>query len=83
MAREDKLEEGTLELSLQEGIERDNLIGIIDRVLGQHGCPACGLAGLDLELRTRMFSPQGVGSEDVPGFEDVPGLNGVRHRPAR
>jgi len=83
MAGEDKVEGGTLELSIQEGIERDSLIRIIDQVLGQHGCPTCGLTGLDIELRARMLSSEGVGSVDVPGLKDLPGLMGARHRPAR
>jgi hypothetical protein len=74
MAREGNLE-GTLELNIQEGIDRDNLVGLIDRILEAHGCQSCGMAGLDLELRTR-----GVLQE---GFADGPGLGSARLRPTR
>jgi hypothetical protein len=67
--------EGTLELNVQEGIDRDNLFGLLDRILDIHGCQACGLVGLDLELRTR-----GVLTER---FADAPGLQGARLRPGR
>jgi hypothetical protein len=69
MAMEGNLE-GTVELTIQEGVDRDNLIRAIDLVLDLHGCQTCGLGGLDLELRTRGVLP----------FEDIPGLQSARLR---
>ena len=75
MEGEGKLE-GTLELNIQERIDRANLIELIDRVIGEHGCQTCGLVGLDLELRTR-------GDILREKFADLPGLQSVRFIPPR
>jgi hypothetical protein len=74
MATEGELQ-GTIELNVQEGIDRDSLIRLIDLVIDEHGCQVCGLVGLDLELRTR-----GVLGER---FADTPGLMSARLRPPR
>jgi hypothetical protein len=83
MASEGQIKEGTLDLIVQEGILREDLVEILDQVFEQHGCPACGLSGLDLELRAGFRVGYGIPEFMEGAFEDVPGLNGVRHRPAR
>ena len=65
--------QGSLELNIEEGIDRDSLMRLIDRVIGEHGCQTCGLVGLDLELRTR-------GDIFRARFAETPGLQSARLR---
>ena len=64
------LRAGTVQFVIEEGIKADSLHEIIDRVIGLHGCTACGLAGIDLRFRVRdniLFEK----FEKIQGLHDV------------
>jgi hypothetical protein len=61
--------QGTVQLKLEEGIDRDSLMEVLDRVLELHGCSSCGLAGLDLEIRSQPRLQEKFG--DLGGVIDV------------
>jgi hypothetical protein len=46
------LRPGTVQLALREGISAKDVHAALDRIFRLHGCITCGLAGLDLRLRT-------------------------------
>ena len=64
------LRPGTLQLVIEEGISADSCHALLDRVFQLHGCPACGLAGLDVRWRVqeKILSDRFA---DIPGLRDV------------
>lgn len=50
-ATRSKFGKGTLEVSIQQGIKAKELHKLIDTIIIRHGCYACGLVGLDLDIR--------------------------------
>lgn len=64
------LRPGTAVLVVEEGIALKSLQESIARVVGIHGCMACGLAGLDLHFRVQEKLL-------VDKFRDIEGLRDV------
>ncbi|MBI1807676.1 MAG: hypothetical protein HYR76_11555 [Ignavibacteria bacterium] len=47
------LRPGTIQLVVDERITPKGLHASLDRVFKLHGCPSCGLAGLDFRIRVQ------------------------------
>lgn len=45
------LRPGTVQVTVGKQIDQKALHTIIDTIISQHGCPACGLGGIDILIR--------------------------------
>lgn len=64
------LRPGTVQVTVSEQVTQADLHNIIDKVIIQHGCLPCGLAGIDLVIR-----PQDP--RIIKAFEDIPAVKEV------
>jgi hypothetical protein len=46
------LKPGTIQVTVDRGVTKSDLHNVIDNLTKHHGCDGCGLAGLDLVIRT-------------------------------
>lgn len=46
-----RLRPGALQVTVTEKINREQLDKLVARIVELHGCPACGLGGLDVVIR--------------------------------
>ena len=60
------LRPGALQLVVQRGVKAESLHVALDKILDEHGCPTCGLNGLDVNIRVQD-----------PIFEDFSKISGV------
>jgi hypothetical protein len=49
-----RLRPGTVRVAVRKEIRAEELHAALDRILELHGCPACGLNGLDILFRHQL-----------------------------
>jgi len=64
-----KIRPGTLELVFDRAIKIDSIHKAVEVALGWHGCPACGLNGID--IRIRVQDPAFEVFNKVEGLRDI------------
>lgn len=52
-----KLQPARFDLTFNQKVTRDELIGVMDRILGLIGCAACGLNGFELHYHSERINP--------------------------
>ena len=64
------LRPGTVQVTVGKNVTQADLHRLIDTVIGQHGCMACGLGGIDLIIRQQ--DPR-----IIEAFEHIPEVKEV------
>jgi hypothetical protein len=59
----------TINIRVSENVTLENLSSIIGRIGGLHGCPTCGLMGVDLRLTGDPVEAQQI--QKLPGVQSV------------
>lgn len=67
------LRPGTIEITFEQGIAADSIYASLDKIFKLHGCPACGLNGLDLRFRPEDLFRDNF--RDIKGIVNVAKVN--------
>lgn len=68
-----RLRPGTIRVSVKREIKSDELHAALDRILDLHGCPTCGLNGLDVLFR--HFQPINEAFREFKNISNVEQFN--------